>query len=143
MLFDSIKNSSKNLKTNPLIKILSQLYRGLDSKFERIASSSLKAYQVILLICLITLSWGLFYLPVLATSERIILTETLLQETLVHPILNDGSLIIDLQNFEINLTPENIEFRDQFYQQLQNQFNHSPKPLGLDLSHSLIRGDFN
>ena len=143
MLFDSLKNSSKNLKTNPLIKILSQLYRGLDSKFERIASSSLKAYQVILLICLITLSWGLFYLPVLATSERIILTEILLQEALVHPILNDGSLIIDLQNFEINLTPENIEFRDQFYQQLQNQFNHSPKPLGLDLSNSLIRGDFN
>jgi len=143
MLFDSLKNSSKNLKTNPLIKILSQFYRGLDSKFERTASSRLKAYQVIILICLITLSWVLFYQPVLATSERIILTEPLLQEALTHPILNDGSLIIDLQNFDIDLTPENIEFRDQFYQQLQNQFNHSPKPLGLDLSNSLIRGDFN
>jgi hypothetical protein len=143
MLFDSLKNSSKNLKTNPLIKILSQLHRGLDSKFERTASSSLKAYQVIILICLITLSWGLFYQPVLATSERIILTEPLLQEALTHPILNDGSLIIDLQDLDIDLTLENIEFRDQFYQQLQNQFNHSPKPLGLDLSNSLIRGDFN
>ncbi|MFM7575115.1 MAG: pentapeptide repeat-containing protein [Snowella sp.] len=87
--------------------------------------------------------WSLFYQPVLATSERIILTEPLLQEALNHPILNDGSLIIDLQNFDIDLTPENIEFRDQFYQQLQNQFNRSPKPLGLDLSNSLIRGDFN
>jgi hypothetical protein len=143
MLFDSIKNLSKNLIINPLIKILLQFHKGLFSKFERIDLSTLKPYQVIILICLITLSWELFYQPVLATSERIILTETLLQETLVHPILNDGSLIIDLQNFEINLTPENIEFRDQFYQQLQNQFNHSPKPLGLDLSNSLIRGDFN
>jgi hypothetical protein len=143
MLFDSIKNLSKDPTINLLIKILLQFYKGLFSKFEKLALSTLKAYQIILLICLITLSWGLFYLPVLATSERIILTETLLQETLVHPILNDGSLIIDLQNFEINLTPENIEFRDQFYQQLQNQFNHSPKPLGLDLSNSLIRGDFN
>ena len=143
MLFDSIKNLSKDLIINPLIKILLQFYKGLFSKFEKIALSTLKTYQVIILICLITLSWELFSQSVLATSERIILTEPLLQEALVHPILNDGSLIIDLQNFEINLTPENIEFRDQFYQQLQNQFNHSPKPLGLDLTNSLIRGDFN
>ena len=143
MLFDSIKNLSKDLIINPLIKILLQFHKGLFSKFEKIALSTLKPYQFIILICLITLSWELFSQPVLATSERIILTEILLQEALVHPILNDGSLIIDLQNFEINLTPENIEFRDQFYQQLQNQFNHSPKPLGLDLTNSLIRGDFN
>ena len=143
MLFDSLKNLSKNFRINPLIKILSQFYRVFSSKLERKSSLTLKLYPIITFICLITLSWNLFYQPVVATSERIILTEILLQEALVHPILNDGSLIINLQNFEINLTPENIEFRDQFYQQLQNQFNHSPKPLGLDLSNSLIRGDFN
>jgi len=143
MLFDNLKNSSKDPTINLLIKILLQFYKGLFSKFKKLALSTLKAYQIILLICLITLSWGLFYQPALATSERIILTEPLLQEALTHPILNDGSLIIDLQNLDIDLTPENIEFRDQFYQQLQNQFNHSPKPLGLDLSNSLIRGDFN
>jgi hypothetical protein len=143
MLFDSLKILSKNLKTNLLIKILSQFYRGFFSKLEQKASLILKFYSIIILICLITSFGGVFYQPALATSERIILTEPLLEDALTHPILNDGSLIIDLQNFEINLTPENIEFRDQFYQQLQNQFNHSPKPLGLDLSNSLIRGDFN
>lgn len=142
MLLDSIKNSSKALIVNPLMKILSQFCRGLVSKSEK-SLLVWKISQSIILICLITLFLGLFYQPVLAMPERIILTESLLQEALNHPVLNDGSLIIDLQNFEINLTPENIEFRDQFYQQLQNQFNHSPKPLGLDLSHSLIRGDFN
>ena len=143
MLFDSLKNLSKNFRINPSIKILSQFYRGFSSKLEPKAPLTLKIYLIILFICLIVLFWSLFYQPVLATSERIILTEPLLQEALTHPILNDGSLIIDLQNFDIDLTPENIEFRDQFYQQLQNQFNHSPKPLGLDLSNSLIRGDFN
>lgn len=143
MLFDSLKNLSKNLRINPLIKILSQFYRLFSSKLELKAPLMLKLYPIIDFICLIALFWSLFYQPVLATSERIILTEPLLQEALTHPILNDGSLIIDLQNFDIDLTPENIEFRDQFYQQLQNQFNHSPKPLGLDLSNSLIRGDFN
>jgi hypothetical protein len=142
MLLDSIKNSSKALIVNPLMKILSQFCRGLVSKSEK-SLLIWKISQSIILICLITLFLGLFYQPVLAMPERIILTESLLQEALNHPVLNDGSLIIDLQNFEINLTPENIEFRDQFYQQLQNQFNHSPKPLGLDLSNSLIRGDFN
>ena len=143
MLFDSLKILSTNLKINPLIKILSQLYRGFFSKLGRKAPLLLKLHSIIILICLITSFWGLFYQPVLATSERIILTEPLLEDALTHPILNDGSLIVDLQNFDIDLTPENIEFRDQFYQQLQNQFNHSPKPLGLDLSNSLIRGDFN
>jgi hypothetical protein len=143
MLFDSLKNLSKNFRINPSIKILSQFYRGFSSKLEPKAPLTLKIYLIILFICLIVLFWSLFYQPVLATSERIILTEPLLQEALTHPILNDGSLIIDLQNFDVDLTPENIEFRDQFYQQLQNQFNHSPKPLGLDLSNSLIRGDFN
>ncbi len=143
MLFDSLKNLSKNLRINPLIKILSQFYRVFSSKLELKAPLTLNLYSIIIFMCVITLFWSLFYQPVLATSERIILTEPLLQEALTHPILNDGSLIIDLQNFDVDLTPENIEFRDQFYQQLQNQFNHSPKPLGLDLSNSLIRGDFN
>lgn len=99
--------------------------------------------QKLILFCLIIILWFLHYQPVLAASERIILIEPLLQERLSNPVLNDGSLIINLQNFEIDLTPDNLEFRDQFYQQLQNQFNRSTKPLGLDLSNSLIRGDFN
>ena len=102
----------------------------------------IKAYQNIILFLFITLLWGLFSQPVLAASERIILTQPLLQERLSNPILNDGSLIINLQNCDIDLSPNNLEFRDQFYQQLQSQFNRSTKPLGLDLSNSLIRGDF-
>ncbi len=105
--------------------------------------SQVENHQKFILFCLIIILWFLYYKPVLAASERIILIEPLLQERLSNPVLNDGSLIINLQDFEIDLTPDNLEFRDQFYQQLQNQFNRSTKPLGLDLSNSLIRGDFN
>ncbi|MEB3310584.1 MAG: pentapeptide repeat-containing protein [Snowella sp.] len=106
-------------------------------------NKSLKFIKSLILSLLIILFWILNNHPALAVSERTILTDILLQERLSHPVLNDGALIIDLQNLDIDLTPENVEFRDQFYQQLQSQLNRSVKPLGLDLTNSLIRGDFN
>ncbi|HEY9603720.1 MAG TPA: pentapeptide repeat-containing protein, partial [Allocoleopsis sp.] len=74
--------------------------------------------------------------------ERVPLTLELLQERINSPIPNEGVYTIDLRQFIIDLRHENGEFRDQFYQQLQNQLNRSKKPLGLDLSDSLIQGEF-
>ncbi len=74
-------------------------------------------------------------------SERIPLTLELLQERIKLPIQSDGVYTIDLRQLIIDLTSENAEFRDQFYQQVQTQLNRSKTPLGLDLSDSLIKGE--
>jgi hypothetical protein len=83
-----------------------------------------------------------FALAVTPTPERIPLTLPLLQERLNAPILSEGVATVDLQSLIIDLTSENAEFRDLFYQQLQTQINRSKQPLGLDLSGSLIQGEF-
>ena len=74
--------------------------------------------------------------------ERTLLTLSLLEERINSPILSEGVSTIDLRQLIIDLTSENAEFREQFYQQLQTQLNRSKKPLGLDLSESLIQGEF-
>ena len=74
--------------------------------------------------------------------EKIPLTLELLQERLNSPLQSEGFSTIDLRQLIIDLTNENGEFREQFYQQLQTQINCSKAPLGLDLSESLIQGEF-
>lgn len=74
--------------------------------------------------------------------ERMTLTGELLQKRLNAPIQEDGFSTIDLRQLDIDLTPENAEFRDQFYQRLRSSINRSNKPLGIDLSQSLIQGEF-
>ncbi|MGK7961773.1 hypothetical protein [Crocosphaera sp.] len=79
---------------------------------------------------------------VIADVERENLTPELLQERIKSPQLQDGIFTLDLTYLEIDLTPENNEFKEQFYRKLQNFLNHTDKISGLDFSHSLIRGDF-
>jgi len=75
--------------------------------------------------------------------QRNILTLELLQERIASPIVNEGSLTVDLREMEIDLQPENKEFRDNFYKLLQDELQKSgTKPVGLDLSDSIIEGDF-
>ncbi|MGB3641913.1 MAG: pentapeptide repeat-containing protein [Rivularia sp. (in: cyanobacteria)] len=75
--------------------------------------------------------------------QRTILTLELLQERIASPIVNQGSLTVDLREMEINLQPENKEFRDSFYKLLQDILQkNGVKPVGLDLSDSIIEGDF-
>ena len=84
--------------------------------------------------------------PVLAAEpqpQRTILTLELLQERIASPIVNEGSLTVDLREMEIDLQPENKEFRDNFYKLLQDELQkNGTKPVGLDLSNSIIEGDF-
>jgi hypothetical protein len=67
----------------------------------------------------------------------------LLQERLHTPVIREGNLTVDLREMVIDLRPENGEFRDNFYQVLRKELQRSgTKPLGLDLSNSLIQGNF-
>lgn len=75
--------------------------------------------------------------------ERTLLTLELLQERLGTPTLHEGNLTVDLRQMTIDLRPENATFRDAFYQLLRKELQKTgAKPLGLDLSYSLIQGDF-
>lgn len=93
------------------------------------------------LLCLCLLI-GLCPQPAWAATvpERSPLTLELLQSRLKSPIQNDGVRTIDLSRMVIDLRPE--EFRDQFYRLLQGQIQRSNAPLGLDLSYSLVQGEF-
>ncbi|WP_016950576.1 pentapeptide repeat-containing protein [Anabaena sp. PCC 7108] len=78
-----------------------------------------------------------------AQPERIPLTLELLQERIKSPILTAGNLTIDLRQMVIDLRPENANFQAEFYQTLRKELQRNgAKPLGLDLSYSLVQGDF-
>jgi hypothetical protein len=103
-----------------------------------------KTWQLIWAFCLILLTL-LIPSQVLAaqTLERTPLTIEGLQERLRAPILREGNLTVDLRQMVIDLRPENASFRDSFYQLLRKELQKAgTKPLGLDLSYSLIQGDF-
>ncbi|NJK38440.1 MAG: hypothetical protein HC835_10385 [Oscillatoriales cyanobacterium RM2_1_1] len=92
-----------------------------------------------------TLAGLIFLSPTWAaepTPDRTRLTLEELQNRLTNPVSQEGALWIDLQNFTIDLQPENAEFRDRFYQLLQTALNQSKVRLGLNLSRSLIQGEF-
>lgn len=76
-------------------------------------------------------------------TEPTVLTLELLEERLHTPIISEGNLTVDLRDMLIDLRPENREFRDSFYQILRKELQKSgTKPLGLDMSNSLVEGDF-
>ncbi len=80
-----------------------------------------------------------------SSTGQIPLTLDILQEKVKNPVNQAGVYFIDLQNFIIDLQPENSEFSQQFYQQIQTAVNQSEKSedtVGLNLSKSLIKGDF-
>lgn len=91
---------------------------------------------------LFLLGWSLPVWSVPLPPERTPLTLELLQERLRSPTQSDGIRTVDLRRLVIDLRPENATFRDQFYRLLHSQFQRSAAPLGLDLSYSLIQGDF-
>ncbi len=75
-------------------------------------------------------------------TQQQVLTPELLQERLRSPVLVEGVRTVNLRRLVIDLRPENKDFRDQFYQGLQTQLQRPGGSPGLDLSYSLIQGDF-
>ena len=103
----------------------------------------MRALGVLIVFCTLLLlqppAWG-----VAAPPERTVLTLELLQERVRSPIKPEGTPTLDLRQMTIDLRPENSGFRDSFYQILRKELQRAgSSPLGLDLSYSLIQGDFN
>ena len=90
--------------------------------------------------------FAIFLLPIptfAVPNEPITLTWELLQERVKTPIFRDGNLTVDLKKMVIDLRPENAIFRDNFYQLLRKELQKTgATALGLDLSNSVIEGDF-
>jgi hypothetical protein len=80
--------------------------------------------------------------PAPVSSDPIPLTLDLLQQRLRNPSQREGVATIDLRRFVIDLRPENSSFRDQFYRAVQAQLQRPGAPIGLDLSNSVIQGEF-
>lgn len=93
-------------------------------------------WVVLLWLCLTLSSWAQ---PVF---DRTPLTMEALQQrtqTLTH---SEGFPTIDLRRLVIDLRSENAAFRDQFYHLVQAQLQQPGQPVALDLSYSVILGDF-
>jgi hypothetical protein len=71
------------------------------------------------------------------------LTADVLQQRLDNPVQREGRPTLDLRRFTVDLRPENGEFRDRFYRQVQQRLQRGSKALALDLSGSLIQGDLD
>jgi hypothetical protein len=95
-----------------------------------------------MLICVAGLLLAPAAVAAVALPDRTPLTLELLQTRLKTPTQADGVRTIDLRQLVIDLRPENAAFRDQFYRLIQTQIERSQVPLGLDLSYSLIQGEF-
>ena len=105
----------------------------------------------ILIAFIFTLVLLFFYLPSFSAQAQIELTPLtieILEQRINTPILRDGKLTVDLRDMQIDLRPQNGNFRDAFYQTLQKQLQKKQtqksgsQALGLDLSNSVIQGDF-
>ncbi len=78
-----------------------------------------------------------------ADRDLPLLTLEVLQQQIDAPVPREGKPTIDLRGRLIDLRPENGDFRDRFYRLLQTHLQSGGTPLGLDLSHAVVRGPFD
>lgn len=98
---------------------------------------------LLILVCSLCLCFFVFTAKAQPLSERTELTLEILQERLNNPVLHEGNLTVDLRQMTIDLRQDRAEFRDRFYGLLRKELQKTgTKPLGLDLSNSVIQGDF-
>ncbi|MEO0825563.1 MAG: pentapeptide repeat-containing protein [Cyanobacteria bacterium J06639_16] len=71
------------------------------------------------------------------------LTAERLQDRLQSLVNRDGTPTVDLRRFVIDLRPENADFRDRFYRQLQAKLQGGATAVGLDLSYAQVQGDLD
>ncbi|NEP15317.1 MAG: pentapeptide repeat-containing protein, partial [Leptolyngbya sp. SIO4C1] len=83
---------------------------------------------------------GLGWMPASAWADPA-LDSTLLQQRLQTPLRRDGQVVIDLRQLTLDL--READFREQFYQQIQTQWQAESAPVGLDLSDSVVLGDLD
>ena len=76
-------------------------------------------------------------------TQRELLTADRLQDRLQALVNRDGQPTLDLRRFTIDLRPENADFRDRFYRQVQVKLQGGTTAVGLDLSDAQIWGDLD
>lgn len=116
------------------------------SRFTPTIRLSATLIKLILLLSIVMAASSCWYsqpaVAAVALPERAPLTLELLQARLKSPIQTEGIRTLDLRQLVIDLRPENEAFRDQFYHLIQTQIQRSQEALGLDLSYSVIQGEF-
>ena len=107
---------------------------------------SLFILTIALILCFFTLPvQGLAAIEYLFTHDRPLLTLERLQSQLKAPIPSEGSNLIDLRKFTLDLRPENAEFVDFFYTSLHNALREAQfsRPVNLRSAVILDRADFS
>lgn len=94
----------------------------------------------VFLICVSSVSMAAWAAPF--SEYPPLLTLDIFQEKLKKTENIEGKRLINLQNFTIDLRSQNAEFKTQFYPQLKSYLNRPGTPVGLDISHSVILGEF-
>lgn len=92
-----------------------------------------KFWQGLILLCL-----GLLLMAPAQALETV--TPELLSDRLIHTAMEEGKERVDLTNLVIDLTTE--EGRSQFFTPLTPKLKRNPQPVVLDLSDSMIYGDW-
>jgi uncharacterized protein YjbI with pentapeptide repeats len=96
----------------------------------------------------VTMFWESAAIAAPLSTNHPVLSLELLTQRIAEPVRQGGGQMVDLRGFTINLRAESAEseaFAGQFYQRLQTGLNNVRKgnqPLGLDVSGSVIQGDF-
>ncbi|MBC7515330.1 MAG: helix-hairpin-helix domain-containing protein [Alkalinema sp. FL-bin-369] len=107
---------------------------------------SLFILTIALILCFFTLPvQGLAAIEYLFTHDRPLLTLERLQSQLKAPIPSEGSNLIDLRKFTLDLCSENAEFVDFFYTSLHNALREAQfsRPVNLRSAVILDRADFS
>ncbi|GAB4540290.1 MAG: hypothetical protein Tsb0014_31420 [Pleurocapsa sp.] len=76
-------------------------------------------------------------------ETRTYLTTEILQERINNLIQIEGIDTIDLSNFIIDLQAAKNNLSEIFYQELKNKFSRGDRYINLDLSNSIIQGNFD
>ena len=71
------------------------------------------------------------------------LTKEILQDRTNNLVQHEGIETIDLSNYIIDISSQDSQFSLEFYQEIKNQLSRASNPISLDLSNSIIQGDFD
>ena len=102
--------------------------------------------QLFFLVLILWFIFGSIYSPVVAVSQsetKNYLSLEILESKINNLVKQEGIDTIDLSNYIIDLTQKDSDFGIQFYQQIRNKLSRFGDAIALDLSNSIIQGDFN
>ncbi|NJO98617.1 MAG: pentapeptide repeat-containing protein [Pleurocapsa sp. CRU_1_2] len=101
--------------------------------------------KALITLCLIFCLLVLIAVPLQVNAQTIArsyLTKEILQEKTKNLTRQDGRETIDLSNLVIDLADTNSQFSQYFYQEINNTISRTSNPVNLDLSNSIVQGDF-